>query len=275
MDKHHVSESLESARQKGGLNRRGLLSGLAMLPMMSPLVAVRNAAAQQTNSAFSFLVCGDSRPMMYLPVKEGRTDLVELFVEMFGLVMPEKVAEAVVKRDVKMIFDPVTKELKQVVMPFMSRSEVMTLSVDQGWVTRATVEDVKLLPGVHRDIFQLEGGDWVSREIVQHMQAGRAKFVVNSGDVVWWGNQGRSVSDSPYWKRVNDSMLKLLPAPDSEMRAAGLEGRWFMSVGNHEVWGDPKIEGTLDAVPYLKKLGVTPERLIYKFDFRDMRFIFL
>src|SRR6185312_1841719 len=118
-----------------------------MLPVVSSLVAVKNAAAQQTNSGFSFLVCGDSRPMMYLPVKEGRTDLVELFVEMFGLVMPEKVAEAVVKRDVKMVFDPVTRELRQVVMPFMSRSEVMTLTVDQGWVTRAAVEDVKLLPG--------------------------------------------------------------------------------------------------------------------------------
>ena len=50
------------------------------------------------------------------------------------------------------------------------------------------------------------------------------------------------------------------------MRAAGLEGRWFLSVGNHEVWGDPKIEGTLAAVPYLKNFGVTSERLIYKFD---------
>jgi hypothetical protein len=39
--------------------------------------------------------------------------------------------------------------------------------------------------------------------------------------------------------------------------------------------GDPKIEGTLNAVPYLRKLGVTPENLIYKFDFRDSRFIFL
>jgi hypothetical protein len=151
----------------------------------------------------------------------------------------------------------------------------MTLSVDQGWVTRATVEDVKLLPGVHREMFQLEGGDWVAREIVQHVQSGRAKFVINSGDVVWWGNQGLSVEDSPYWKRVNDTMLKLLPPPDDEMRAAGLEGRWYLSVGNHEVWGDPKIEGTLSAVPYLKKFGVTPERLIYKFDFKGVRFVFL
>ena len=59
------------------------------------------------------------------------------------------------------------------------------------------------------------------------------------------------------------------------MLAAGLEGRWFIGVGNHEVWGDPNIEGVLSAVPYLKKLGVTPERLIYKFDFKDVRFIFL
>jgi hypothetical protein len=128
--------------------------------------------------------------MMYLPYKDGRPDLVKLFVEMFGLVMPQRVAEAVVKRDVKMIFDPVTKELIRVVMPFMSHTEVMTLTVDQGWVTRATVEDVKLLPGVHRDMFELAGSDWVSREIVQQVRSGRAKFVVNSGD--WCGGAIRA-----------------------------------------------------------------------------------
>jgi hypothetical protein len=69
---------------------------------------------------------------------------------MFGLVMPEKVAEAVVAKDVKMIFDPATKELIKVVMPFASKTEVMTLTVDKGWVTEASVEDTKLLPGVHR-----------------------------------------------------------------------------------------------------------------------------
>jgi len=69
--------------------------------------------------------------------------------------------------------------------------------------------------------------------------------------------------------------LKLLPPPDSEMRAAGLEGRWFVGLGNHEVQGDPKIEGLLSTVPYLRKLGVTPDNLIYKFDFNGARFIFL
>jgi hypothetical protein len=124
-------------------------------------------------------------------------------------------------------------------------------------------------------MFRLQGGEWVAREIVKDVQSGRAKFVVNSGDVVWWGNQGLTAEDSPYWKRVNDTMLKQLPAPDDEMRAAGLDGRWFIGIGNHEVWGDPKIQGTLSTVPYLTKLGVTPERLIYKFDFKGVRFIFL
>ncbi|CDM56343.1 hypothetical protein LPU83_0663 [Rhizobium favelukesii] len=239
-------------------------------------LAARNAAAQDASKAgFSFAAYGDSRPMMYLPSKEGSPDLTQMFVEMFGLVMPEKVAKEVVEKDVKLTFDPTTKELIQVVMPFTSKSEITTMTLDQGWVTEASVEDVKLLPGVHRTMFRLAGGEWVAREIVQDVKAGRAEFVVSSGDVVWWGNQGLTVTDSPYWKRVNDTMLKQLPPPDSDMLAAGLEGRWFIGVGNHEVWADPKIEGVLTAVPYLKKLGVTPENLIYKFDFKGARFIFL
>src|SRR5262245_66100515 len=115
------------------------------------------ATAQQvtspSDSGFSFAVYGDSRPMMYLPLKEGQPDVSKLFVEMFGLVMPEKVAEEVVKKYVKLTFDPVTKHPIKAVMPFESKSEVMTLTVDKGWVTEATVEDLKLLPGVHRTMF--------------------------------------------------------------------------------------------------------------------------
>jgi len=232
----------------------------------------QNAVA---DDGFSFAAYGDSRPMMYLPMKDGKPELTKLFVEMFGLVLPEKVAEDVVKRDVKLIYDPDTGELIQIVMPFITKTEVMTMRVDQGWVTEASVEDVKLLPGVRRTMFRLIGGEWVARETVKDVQSGRARFVIDAGDVVWWGNQGRTINDSPYWKLLNDTMLKLLPAPDSEMRAAGLDGRWFIGVGNHEVWGDPKIEGVLNAVPYLKKLGVTPDNLIYKFDFKGARFIFL
>ena len=120
-----------------------------------------------------FVRCGRRYPTDDVPsMKEGQPDLSKFFVEMFGLVMPEKVAEAVVARDVKMIFDPATKELIKVIMPFESKTEVMTLTVDKGWVTEATVEDVKLLPGVQRTMFRLQGGEWVTREIVKDVQSG-------------------------------------------------------------------------------------------------------
>src|SRR5208283_5956096 len=190
-------ESIMSSSASDHPSRRLLLGGLAALPTLPMLAAgaqAQSAAAPQPKSnGFSFAAVGDTRPMMYLPENAGQPDLVKLFVEMFGLVMPERIAEEVVKRDVKMIFDPDTKELIQVVMPFMTKTEVMTLTVDKGWVTEASVEDVKLLPGVHRTMFRLHGGDWVAREIVRDVNTGRANFVINSGDVVWWGNQGLTV----------------------------------------------------------------------------------
>jgi hypothetical protein len=263
-----------------GVSRRALLFSGALLPIAAPAIAQHRQSRRQQVSrpadpGFSFAACGDSRPMMYLPYKEGQPELYKLLVDLFDLVLPEKIAEEVLKRDVKLIFDPVSKDLIQIDMPLYTGSEHTRLTLSQGWITEASVEDVKLLPGVHRTIFRLEGGSCVAREIVNQVKAGRAKFVIDSGDVVWWGNQGRTVNDSPYWKRLNDIMLKQLPAADSEMLAAGLDGRWFIGVGNHEVWADPQIDGTLSAVPYLRKLGVTPERLIYKFDFKGARFIFL
>jgi hypothetical protein len=160
-------------------------------------------------------------------------------------------------------------------MPFETKSEVTTLTVDKGWITEASVEDVKLLPGVRRTMFRLQGGEWVAREIVQDVQSGRAKFILNTGDMVWWGKQGPTPSENPYWKLVYEYVLKRLPSPDNQMRAAGLPGRVFPAVGNHEVWDDSDVQGLLSAFPYLKQFGVSDKRLIYKFDFNGARFIFL
>ncbi len=232
--------------------------------------------ARPADSGFSFAVYGDSRSMMYLPPKsDQKEEAIKLMVDMFELVMPEKYAEAVVRKDVKLIYDPATGELVQIVMPFMTRSEVMTLTVDKGWVTEASVEDVKLLPGVRRTMFRLHGGEWVAREVVKDVQSGRARFILNTGDMVWWGKQGSTPSENPYWKLVYEEVLKQLPAPDDQMRAAGLPGRVFPAVGNHEVWDDSDVQGLLGAFPYLKQFGVSDKRLIYKFDFDGARFIFL
>jgi hypothetical protein len=254
--------------------------GVTVIALIAALAQPQTAIAQETKpsagSGFSFAVYGDSRSMMYLPYKSDQeADARQFMVDIFDLVLPEKVADEVIKKDVKLIYDPATRELVQIVMPFDTRSEVTTLTLDKGWVTEASVEDVKLLPGVRRTMFRLQGGEWVAREIVKDVHSGRAKFVLNTGDMVWWGKQGNQPSDNPYWKLANENVLEQLPAPDDQMRAAGLPGRVFPAVGNHEVWDDSDVEGLLSAFPYLKEFGVSDKRLVYKFDFNGVRFIFL
>jgi hypothetical protein len=122
-----------------GVDRRALVGIAAASALNAVLPTAAQAQTIAADGGFSFAACGDTRPMMYLPQNADKPDLTKLFVEMFGLVMPERIAEAVVKRDVKMIFDPVTKELIQIIMPFMTKTEVMTLTVDNGWVTEASV----------------------------------------------------------------------------------------------------------------------------------------
>jgi len=253
-----------------------ILFASAVVAALQPAIATAQPVARPADSGFSFAVYGDSRSMMYLPYKaEQEAEARKLMVEMFDLVLPEKVSEEVVQKYVKLIYDPTTKELVQMVMPFDTRSEVTTLTLDKGWVTEASVEDLKLLPGVHRTMFRLQGGEWVAREVVRDVKSGRARFILNTGDMVWWGKQGPEPSENPYWKLVYEDVLNQLPAPDEQLRGAGLPGRVFPAVGNHEVWDDSDVEGLLKAFPYLKQFGVSDKRLIYKFDFNGARFIFL
>ena len=234
--------------------------GLAVASFAAPL----NAQEKSTPAGFSFDVYGDSRSMMYLPYKQSEeAEARQLMVDMFELVLPAKVADAVVQKDVKLTYDPSNNELVQLMMPFMTASEVTTLTLDKGWVTEASVEDVKLMPGVRHVMFRLQGGDWVAREVVNDIKGGNAEFLLSTGDLVWWGKQGNKPSENPYWKLVNEDVLKQLPHPDKEMRAAGLDGRVFPAVGNHEVWDDSDVEGLLQSFPYLKKFGVTDKQLIY------------
>ncbi len=262
---------------KNGLNRLKLVAGVVGIALA--LLAggcSRSPEATSAAAGFSFDAYGDSRSMMYLPYKaDQEAEARQLMVDMFELVLPAKVSQAMVDKYVKLTYDPSTHELVQIVMPFDTASEVTTLKVDKGWVTEASVEDKKLLPGVSRTMFRLQGGDWVTREVVKDIKSGNARFLVNTGDMVWWGKQGNKPSDNPYWKLVNEEVLSQLPPPDKEMVEAGLEGRVFPAVGNHEVWDDSDVQGLLASFPYLTKLGVTDKQLIYKFDFEGVRFIFL
>jgi hypothetical protein len=86
--------------------------------------------APAERGGFAFTVYGDSRSMVYLPNQESqKADAQKLMVDMFSLAMPEKVSEAVVQKHVKMTYDPTSRELVQVVRPFMTKSEVERLAM--------------------------------------------------------------------------------------------------------------------------------------------------
>ena len=211
-----------------------------MLILQHSVTTAQQASTTSANSAFSFAVYGDSRSMMYLPYKSDQeADARQVIAEMFELVFPPNIAMEVAKKDVKLIYDPATHELSEMVMPFMTKSEVTTVTFDKGWATKASVQDVKLLPGVHRTMFELQGGEWVASEVAKSVKTGRAKFVLHTGDLVWWGSQGSKPSDNPYWKLVNDDIAKQMPPPDDQMLAAGL-GR----VASSPLWAITKCGTT-------------------------------
>ena len=58
--------------------------------------------------------------------------------------------------------------------------------------------------------------------VVRDVKSGRASFILNTGDTVWWGKQGPEPSENPYWKLVYEDVLNQLPAPDEQLRGAGL-----------------------------------------------------
>jgi hypothetical protein len=67
------------------INRRVLLSSLALLPTLWPGTAAAQQAKRVGSRAFSFAVYGDSRSMMYLPYKsDQREEAIKLMVDIFA-----------------------------------------------------------------------------------------------------------------------------------------------------------------------------------------------
>ncbi|HZM09383.1 MAG TPA: hypothetical protein VFC15_04150, partial [Candidatus Limnocylindrales bacterium] len=125
------------------LKSRSIFFALLAVLALQPLTVTAQQTSRPAETGFSFDVYGDSRSMMYLPYKaDQEAEARELMVDMFELVLPEKVAAAAVKKSVKLTYDPSTNELVQMVMPFITSSQVTTLTFEKGWVTEASVEDV-------------------------------------------------------------------------------------------------------------------------------------
>ncbi len=89
--------------------------------------------------------------------------------------------------------------------------------------------------------------------------------------MTYFGYQGKSRDESPYWRDFHERFLSKLPAGGP----GNLPGRFFPAPGNHETWLDENLEGLLSTVPYLPRMGFTAEHRVYKFDYGGCRFIFL
>jgi hypothetical protein len=70
-----------------------LFAFVALLPLQ-PQAGTAQQTKEAADSAFSFAAYGDSRPMMYLPYKEGQPGLNKMFVELFGLDRGQRGARA-------------------------------------------------------------------------------------------------------------------------------------------------------------------------------------
>ena len=73
-----------------------IVAAMVVLTLSAGYDAAQTATPAK-ESAFSFAVYGDSRSMMYLPYKSDQeAEARKLMVDMFELVLPEKVAAEVV-----------------------------------------------------------------------------------------------------------------------------------------------------------------------------------
>lgn len=235
-----------------------------------------NLSAVEINEDFSFVVFGDSRTVGKLPPSKDQIEGIQKgLINLYDILVGEKVDLKYIKEKVELTFDPITNALTNARLPLAYKPEIAYLTIDDGWITEASVENPRLLPGIRKTIYRICGGEWVARSATREVRERDAKFIINSGDLVLWGHEGYTPATSPYWSRFYEQIIDQLPPADPEMLSNNLYGRFFPSIGNHDIFEDPKLRGVLNAAPYLKRLGLSSEKLIYKFDFRGARFIFL
>ena len=240
---------------------------LLLISMLVSFYFIPTAAAEQDNS-FSFVVFGDNRLPGYLPYTSDQIDEAEEWLEQMKLYGygPDLVL------DKEISFDPDTGKLDWLKFwPRGAPEKYRLVFLKNGWPRLIVL-------GPQADVaLRSEGQAWVYSEIVAELKKGAEdplsgpSFSLNTGDMTFFGYQGKSRDESPYWRDFYERFLSKLPAGGPE----GLPGRFFPAPGNHETWLDENLEGLLSTVPYLPQMGFTAEHRVYKFDYRGSRFIFL
>jgi len=240
----------------------GFLMFFMMLLALCPSLSI---AGEQT---YSFVVFGDSRIPGYAPYNREHKENLDKIVSKINKYTSKDSPEY------KVVFNPYTSLLERLEIPGATQdaSRVITYGRD-GWPN--VFMDKK---GDHSRVSLLASGqEWVYNNVVRELQEGAADpqegptFCLHTGDIVYFGFQGKSGQSSPYWRNFNKRFLSRLP----DGGPGDLSARFFPVLGNHETWGDKDIIGFRDMFPYLSKHGFSLDNRVYTFDYKNARFIFL
>ena len=230
---------------------------------------VFTAFGQKKDDSYSFIVFGDSRIPAYAPYDRKDKDQLDQLIHAVT-----KFAYEGKDLPYEAIFNPDTQQLEKIVLRGESenQSRIITYGRD-GWpdvfVDKAgDYAQVSLLA---------EGQEWVYNSVVREIKegvenpGGEPTFALHTGDIVYFGFQGKGAEESPYWRDFDRRFVSRLPDGGPEE----LTGRFFPVLGNHETWGDEKIVGFREMFPYLKKHGFSIDHRAYQFDYKNSSFIFL
>lgn len=244
---------------------------LVFLFVSSATFLVGYPAAGETDNEtnYSFIVFGDSRIPAYAPYDRHNKDkLDDLVHAVTRFVYSDK------EPPYRAFFSPHTLQLERIELPGEKKGQSRTITYGRdGWPDvfvdrQGDFSQVSMLA---------EGQEWVYDNVVREVREGASEneegpgFVLHTGDIVYFGFQGKGAEESPYWRDFNRRFLSRLP----DGGPGDLSARFFPALGNHETWGDEDIIGFRETLPYLSQYGFSKDHRVYQFDHKNARFVFL
>lgn len=163
--------------------------------------------------SYSFVVFGDSRIPAYVPYdKEDKEKLDKLVGLVAGYAMEGQEPEY------EAVFDSQSRLLERIVVPGATAEQSRTIVYGRdGWPDVFVDKD-----GEKVNVTLLSSGqEWVYDNVVRELEKGAAEgqpgpeFCLHTGDIVYFGFQGKTAGESPYWqdfdRRFFPACQKALP----------------------------------------------------------------
>ncbi len=243
-----------------------LLVSVTISLVVYPVTSAEHAEEE----SYSFVVFGDSRIPAYAPYDQNNKDKLDELVH----AVTRYAYSDQESPPYEAFFNPNTLKLERLELPGKEKGQSRTISYGRdGWPDVFLEREV----GEARISLLARGQEWVYDNVVREVKNGSKGdedgpgFVLHTGDIVYFGFQGKGADESPYWRDFDRRFFSRLP----DGGPGDLPARFFPALGNHETWGDENIVGFREMFPYLNQFGFSVDNRVYQFDYENARFIFL